>query len=64
MLLTDEGMMNAAYVIREAARENHRTSDRIEEAVRQMSIIFDVDYGGAAPKLLELLQDMKTERTA
>lgn len=55
---TDEGQMHAALVMREAADMNQRAADRIEEAVRQMNMIFDAGYGGVAPRLLEKLEDL------
>jgi len=53
MIYSDEGQMRAACVMRDAAETNQRAADRIEEAVRQMQIIFDAGYGGTAPRLLE-----------
>lgn len=53
---TDEGMMNAAIVMRDAARMNQNAADCIAESVRQMQMIFDAGYGGVAPKLLEELE--------
>jgi hypothetical protein len=55
-MTSDEGMMNAARVMRDAAETNQRAADRIEEAVRQMQILFDAGYGGTAPRLLEELE--------
>jgi hypothetical protein len=55
-MTSDEGMMHAARVMRDAAETNQRTASRIEEAVGQMQIIFDASYGGTAPRLLEELE--------
>ena len=55
-MTSDEGMMCAARVMRDAAETNQRAADRIEEAVRQMQILFDAGYGGTAPRLLEELE--------
>jgi len=55
-MTSDEGMMNAASVMRDAAETNQRAADRIEEAVWQMQILFDAGYGGTAPRLLEELE--------
>jgi hypothetical protein len=55
-MTSDEGMMCAARVMRDAAELNQRAADRIEEAVRQMQILFDAGYGGTAPRLLEELE--------
>lgn len=54
-MTSDEGMMNAARVMRDAAELNQRAADRIEEAVWQMQILFDAGRGGTAPRLLEEL---------
>ena len=59
-MTSDEGMMNAARVMRDAAATNQRAADRIEEAVRQMQILFDAGYGGTAPRLLEELEKVNT----
>jgi len=61
-MTSDEGMMNAARVMRDAAETNQRTAARIEEAVGQMQIIFDASYGGTAPRLLEELEKANAER--
>ena len=58
---TDEGMMNAARVMRDAAETNQQAADRIEEAVRQMQMIFDAGYGGTATQLLEKLTDLQMQ---
>jgi len=55
-MTSDEGMMCAARVMQDAAELNQRAADRIEEAVRQMQILFDAGYGGTAPRLLEELE--------
>ena len=55
-MTSDEGMMCAARVMRDAAETNHRAADRIEEAVRQVQMLFDSGYGGTAPRLLEELE--------
>jgi len=55
-MTSDEGMMKAACVMRDAAETNQRAADRIEEAVRQMQLLFDAGYGGTAPRLLEELE--------
>lgn len=55
-MTSDEGMMNAARVMRNAAEMNQQAADRIEEAVRQMQMLFDAGYGGTAPRLLEELE--------
>ena len=55
-MTSDEGMMCAARVMRDAAETNQRAADRIEEAVRQMQMLFDAGYGGTAPRLLEELE--------
>ena len=55
-IFSDEGQMRAACVMRDAAELNERTAGRIEEAVRQMQIIFDMSYGSVAPRLLEKLE--------
>ena len=55
-MTSDEGMMNAARVMRDAAETNQRAADRIEESVRQMQLLFDAGYGGTAPRLLEELE--------
>jgi hypothetical protein len=52
---SDEGMMNAARIMREAAESNRQSASRIEDALRLMQIIFDPSYGGVAPQLLERL---------
>jgi hypothetical protein len=49
-------MLCAARIMRDAADMNNRAADRIEEAVRQMQILFDAGYGGTAPRLLEELE--------
>ena len=59
-MTTDEGQMRAACVMRDAADNNHREADRIEESVRQMNMIFDAGYGGTAPRLLEALEKANT----
>jgi len=43
----------AARIMRDAATENRQAADRIEEAVRQIQILFDPAYGGTASRLLE-----------
>jgi hypothetical protein len=53
---SDEGMLCAARIMRDAADMNNRAADRIEEAVRQMQILFYAGYGGTAPRLLEELE--------
>ena len=58
---TDEGMMNAARVMRDAAERNQNAAADMAEAVRQMKMIFDLAYGGVAPMLLEELQKSNTE---
>ena len=35
---------------------------RIEEAVRQMQMLFDAGYGGIAPRLLEELEKANKEK--
>jgi len=60
-MTSDEGMMSAARMMRDAADENHRSADRIEEAVRQMQMLFDAGYGGTAPRLLEELEKANAE---
>lgn len=60
-MISDEGMMNAAIVMRNAAETNQRAADRIEEAVRQIQMLFDAEYGGTAPRLLEELEKAKGE---
>ena len=55
-MTSDEGMMNAARVMREAAATNQRAADCIAESVRQMQMLFDAGYGGTAPRLLEELE--------
>ena len=55
-IISDEGMMNAARAMRDAAETNQRAADRIEEAVRQMQMLFDAGYCGTAPRLLEELE--------
>ena len=59
-MTSDEGMMNAARMMRDAAELNQRAADRIEEAVRQMQVLFDAGYGGTAPRLLEELEKANT----
>jgi hypothetical protein len=49
-------MLCAARIMRDAADMNNRAADRIEEAVRQMQILFDAGYGGTAPRLLQELE--------
>ena len=60
-MTSDEGMMNAARVMRDAAELNQRAADRIEEAVRQMQMLFDAGYGGTASRLLEELEKANME---
>ena len=55
-MTSDEGMLNAARVMRDAAETNRQAADRITEAVRQMQMLFDAGYGGTAPRLLEELE--------
>ena len=57
---TDEGMMNAAIVMRDAARMNQQAADNMAESVRRMNMIFDAGYGGVAPRLLEELGRLET----
>ena len=61
-MISDEGQMNAARVMRDAAETSRRAADDIAEAVRQMQMIFDAGYGGTAPRLLEEL--IKANETA
>lgn len=55
-MTSDEGMLCAARIMRDAADMNNHAADRIEEAVRQMQILFDAGYGGTAPRLLDALE--------
>ena len=61
--MNTEEMIVAAKIMREAANTSHRASDRIEEAVRQLQIVFDAGYGGTAPKLLEELEKSNSTPT-
>ncbi len=56
-IVSDEGQMNAACLMRDAADRMARSADRIEEATRQISMLFDGAYGGTASQLLDALQD-------
>lgn len=56
--MNSEQMLQAALIMKEAAEINRGAADQIEESVRQMKIIFDADYGGVAPQLLEKLNDV------
>jgi hypothetical protein len=55
-MFTDEGQMRAACVMRDAAELNAKSADRIEEALRQIQMIFDPAYGGTAAQLLDKLK--------
>jgi hypothetical protein len=55
-MISDEGQMNAARVMRDAAEMNQRAANDIAESVRQMQMLFDAGYGGTAPRLLEELE--------
>jgi hypothetical protein len=62
-MTSDEGMMRAACVIRDAVDQNHRQADRVEEALLQMRMIFDAGYGGVASQLLAQLSTQSTYMT-
>lgn len=55
-MISDEGQMDAARVMRDAAEKNQRAADSIEESVRKLQVLLDPSYGGSASRLLEELE--------
>lgn len=54
-MTSDEGMMIAAGVMRDAAEMNQRAAARMEDAAYRMKVLFAEEYDGTAPRLLEEL---------
>ena len=60
-MISDEGQMKAACIIRDAADSASRAADRMEEASRRIAVLLEDGYGGNGLLLIELLQQAKTD---
>jgi hypothetical protein len=57
MLVTDEGQMRAACVMRDAADRYERAASSIEESSRLIQRLLDVEHGNQIGILIALLED-------
>lgn len=55
-MISDEGQMDAAQVMRRAAETNQRAADNLAETVARLERLFDPAYGGAAAQLMMALE--------
>lgn len=55
-MVSDEGQMRAAVIMREAAAEMRASVDRIEAAVQRFAVLLEDGYGGNGLRLIELLE--------
>lgn len=58
-MITDEGQMNAALIMRDSANEARRAADKMEDAARQIAVLLEDGYGGNGLLLLEALWNIK-----
>lgn len=60
-MISDEGQMNAALVMRAAAEKASQAADRMEAAATRMAVLLEDGYGGNGLLLLEALQEAKAK---
>lgn len=53
---TDEGQMNAAVIIRDAAENNLRAANIFADAVRELTMLIGSGYGNNVEQIIELLR--------
>ena len=59
-MLSDEGQMRAAIIMRDAAETAARAAATTEEAARRIAALLENGYGGNGCRLIELLEQAKT----
>ena len=62
MIVSDEGQMRAAIIIRDAAAEMTRAADRMESASHRIGLLLEDGYGGNGLRLIELLDQAQSEK--
>ena len=58
-IVSDEGQMQAAYIMRDAANKTDHAASTIEEAARRIAVLLEDGYGGNGLLLVKLLQKEK-----
>lgn len=60
-MITDEGQLYAARVMKEAADKAAYAAGVMEEAARRIAVLLEDGYGGNGVRLIELLEKQPTE---
>jgi hypothetical protein len=58
-MLSDEGQLQAAVIMREAAEKNERAANTFAESVNKLELLIGSGYGNNIEKLLEAFSDLK-----
>ncbi len=58
-MISDEGQMHAACIMRDAADKAQRAASTMSEAARQIEVLLADGYGGNGAMLLEALRTLK-----
>lgn len=58
-MISDEGQIKAAVMMRDAAEANQRAAEIMQAAAHRMSLLLDNGYGGNGLLLLEALQKLE-----
>lgn len=58
-MISDQGQLQAAVIMRDASETNRRAAEMMQEACQQMRMLLEDGYGGNGLLLLETLKNVE-----